>query len=117
MIGIGGSEQEHAWFRKKPTADDIAAQGKAIFEVCVEAFKRAWTDLNPQPSTPEALAGQIEEFAHTAFRFMFTKFPLTKDAPRSFIWNTVFTAVLESKTHSTDEVNKAIELLRAKYAR
>jgi hypothetical protein len=105
-----------AWFRKKPTAADIEAQGNAIFEVCVEAFKRTWTDLNPQTSTPEALAAQIEEFAQTAFRFMFTRFPITKDAPPSFVWNTVFTAVLESKTHSVEEVNKAIDLLRPRHA-
>lgn len=104
------------WFRKKPTTADVEKQGKAIFEVCLEAFKRTWMDLNPQTSTPEELAAQIEEFSQTAFRFMFTKFPITKDAPPSFIWNTVFTAVLETKTHSVEEVNKAIDLLRAKYA-
>jgi hypothetical protein len=79
------------WFRKTPTADDIAAQGKAILEVCVEAFKRTWIELNPKAPTPEMLAVQIEEFV-------------------------VFAAVLESKTHTTDQVNKAIDLLRKKYA-
>jgi hypothetical protein len=105
-----------SWFRKTPTADDIVAQGTAIMEVCIEAFKRTWIDLNPQAPTPEALAAKIEEFAQTAFRFMFERFPITKDAPPSFVWNTVFTAVLESKTHTTDEVNRAIDLLRKKYA-
>ena len=46
---------------------------------------------------------------------MYTKFPITKHAPPSVLWMAVFTAVLESKTHPTDEVNKAVNLLRAKY--
>jgi hypothetical protein len=104
------------WFRKKPTADDIAAEGKAIFDVCVKVFRKTWTDLNPQADTPEELAAEIEKFSHTAFRLMFTKFPLTKEAPPYFLWLTVFTAVLEAKTHPAEQVNKAIDLLRAKYA-
>ena len=103
------------WFRKKSSAGDIEAQCKAIFDVCVEAFRRTWTGLNPQATTPEALAAKIEEFSQGAFQFMFTKFPLTKDAPPFFLWLTVFTAVLESKIHPADQVNKAIDLLRAKY--
>ncbi len=104
------------WFRKRQDGADIEAEGKAIFDLCVEAFKRTWIGLNPKTETPEALAAQIEEFSQSAFRFMFTRFPITKEAPPYFLWLTVFTAVLESKTNSTDRVNKAIDLLRAKYA-
>ena len=103
------------WFGKKPDAADIEAEAKAIFDLCVEAFKRTWIGLNPKTPTAEALAAEIEEFSQTAFRFMFTRFPLTKEAPPYFLWLTVFTAVLESKTHDPDQVNKAIDLLRAKY--
>jgi hypothetical protein len=104
------------WFSKKPQAPDIDAEVKAISDLCVAAFKRTWTDLNSKADTPEALAAEIEDFSQSAFQFMFTKFPLTKQAPPYFLWLTVFTAVLESKTHPTAQVNHAIDLLRAKYA-
>jgi hypothetical protein len=103
------------WFSRKPQAPDIEAEVKAISDLCVEAFKLMWSGLNSKADTPEALAAEIEEFSQSAFWFMFTKFPLTKQAPPYFLWLTVFTAVLESKTHPTAQVNEAIELLRAKY--
>ncbi len=34
------------WFRKRQDAADIEAEGKAIFDLCVEAFKRTWIGLN-----------------------------------------------------------------------
>jgi hypothetical protein len=68
------------WFKKKKTAADIEAEAKAIFDLCVEAFRRTWSDLEHHSGTPEAVAAEIEEFSQTAFRFMFTKFPLTKEA-------------------------------------
>lgn len=104
------------WFKKKKTAADIEAEVKAITGLCVEAFRRTWRDLEHQSVTPEAVAAEIEEFSQSAFRFMFTKFPLTKEAPPYYLWLTVFTAVLESKTYPTERVNAAIELLSAKYA-
>jgi hypothetical protein len=103
------------WFGKKPTQADIDSQAKAAYEQSVEVFKRTWAELNPKASTPEQLAYEIEQFSGSAIRFMYTKFPITKHAPPSVIWMAVFTAVLESKTHPTDEVNKAVNLLRAKY--
>jgi hypothetical protein len=103
------------WFGKKSAQADIDSQAKAAYEQSVEIFKRTWAELNPKASTPEQLAHEIELFSGNAFRFIYTKFPITKHAPPSILWMAVFTAVLESKTHPTDEVNKAINLLRAKY--
>jgi hypothetical protein len=103
------------WFSKKPAAE-VEKEAKAIFDLCVEAFRRTWVDLAHHSATPEELAAEIEEFSQTAFRFMFTRFPLTKQAPPKFVWLTVFTAVLESKTYPVEQVNRAIDLLRAKHA-
>ena len=43
-------------------------------------------------------------------------FPIMRSAPAEVIWEMVFLAVLQSKTHSADEVSKAREVLAAKYA-
>jgi hypothetical protein len=97
------------WFRKKPDA-------RATYILCVEAIKATWTKLDHrETSTPTELAAELESLAGPAFRFMYKHFPLSKEAPPSLVWRAIFTAVLESKTHSPDDVNKAIDLLRAKY--
>jgi hypothetical protein len=103
------------WFSKKQTQADLDAEAKQIYVQCVEVFKRTWAELNPRAATAEQLAFEIEQFSADAFRFMYTKFPLTKHAPASLLWMAVFTAVLECRTHPTDQVNNAIDLLRAKY--
>jgi hypothetical protein len=48
--------------------------------------------------------------------FHVREIPYHETRTPSILWMAAFTAVLESKTHPTDEVNKAIDLLRAKYA-
>ncbi len=94
---------------------DIGDQIVEIQKLCIEAFKRTWRDLPHNSVSPEDLADEIEMFSVSAFRFMFEKFPLTKEAPPYFLWLTIVTAVLESGSYSTDLVNQAIELLGGKY--
>jgi hypothetical protein len=85
-------------------SSDIDAQIKATQKQCIEVFKRTWRELNPEASTPEELASEIENFSSSAFRFMFTNFPITKHAQPFPLWLLIFTAVLESHTHPTDLV-------------
>ena len=104
------------WFRKKSDPPDVEAQIKAVYDVCVGAFTKTWLDLNPRTTTIEELAVEINKFGVMATQIMFTKFPIMKQAPGKVIWLIIFTAVLEAKTHPVDDVNKAIDLLRARYA-
>ena len=98
--------------------EDLERRLKAITDQSIEVCKRTWADLHPTPNASmpsEQLAREIEEFAQSAFRFMFAQFPIMKEAPPFHLWLVVFTAVLETKTLPTDNVNAAIDLLRAKY--
>jgi hypothetical protein len=104
------------WFRKKTVPPDVEAQIKAIYDVCVAALTKVWLDIDPRTTTIEELAVEINKFGTMATEVMFTKFPIMKQAPAKLIWLIVCTAVLESKTHPVDDVNKAIDLLRAQYA-
>jgi hypothetical protein len=104
------------WFRKKTTPSDLDAQIKDIHDQCITLCKGAWLDLSPKATTPEQLAGEIERFGSSATAFIMTTFPLTKHAKPYFFWQIMFIAVLESKTHPAADVNKAIDLLRSKYA-
>jgi hypothetical protein len=104
------------WLRKKQPQSNVDAQIRLIQDQCVAVFTKTWRDLHSRASTPEELASEIEKFSTSAFRFMFTNYPLTKHTPRYALWIIIFTSVFEARTHPTELVNRAIDLLRTKYA-
>jgi hypothetical protein len=102
------------WFRKKSAP--LTPEIQKIYDQCVTVCTRTWRELNPKTTTEEQLAHEIEGFGSSATAFIYTKFPIMKQAPPNLLWLIVFTAVLESNTHPAADVNKAIDMLRAKYA-
>jgi hypothetical protein len=103
-----------AWFKwKKPEPD--TEEIKAVFDLCVEVFKRTWRGMQHQSLSAAAAATEMEEFAETAFQFVFDKFPIMQEAPPHLLWLAVFKAVLDSKTYPAQRVSGAIDLLREKY--
>ncbi len=104
------------WFTKKPTQAEIEAQLKSIYDVCVKAFTAAWKEASRPAETPEHLAAAIEEFAAGAVASVYNRFPVMKEAPPKLLWMAVLTAVEEARTHQEAQLEKAFELLRAKYA-
>jgi hypothetical protein len=58
----------------------------------------------------------IESFVFPAREYVVLAYPEFSDAPNHLIWTMVFTAVLESKTHSKEVVNIATSELEEKYA-
>jgi hypothetical protein len=105
MLGLIGKKSKQVDADKKTFSD---------YALCVEIYKQTWVKLNPKASTVEELALEIEQFSDSAFRFAYTNFPDMKKDP-SAIWMAVFATVLETKIHPTDQVNKALDLLCAKY--
>jgi hypothetical protein len=80
------------WFRKKSDPPVVEAQIKAVYDVCVGAFTKAWLDLNPRTTTIEELAVEINKFGAMATEVMLTKFPIMKQAPGKLIWLIICTA-------------------------
>jgi hypothetical protein len=58
----------------------------------------------------------IEYFVPPAREYVVSAYPEFSDAPNHLIWTMVFTAVLESETHSKEIANVAISELKEKYA-
>ena len=104
------------WFKRKQRQKDSDARVKATISLCTEIFRRTWLDAVHNSTTPLELAEEMELFSQSAFRLMYEKFPITRQAPPFLLWLTVFTAVAEASTHPQDTVNDAIEMLRQRYA-
>jgi hypothetical protein len=63
-----------------------------------------------------SLSQKIDSFAGPMHEWVAAKYPLVTVGPPGAYWLLVFTAILESHTHSRDEVNAAVAELKSKYA-
>ncbi len=62
------------------------------------------------------LSKKLDLFAQPMRQFFDAKYPFLLLGSSEIFWTTIFTAVIESGTHSKDEVNYAIAELGNKYA-
>ena len=109
-------------FFKKKKANTKPVISTALLEehmnAAIDSLQNKWIYFNQElPFKEEVPLEEIMEcFVAPAREYVVSAYPEFSDAPNHLIWTMVFTAVLESKTHSKEVVNIAISELEAKYA-
>lgn len=91
---------------------------KEIISTACEEVKAKWLYFhqNIHLKSDIPLSKKIDMFAMPIQEFFRNKYPLILSGPTEIFWLTIFTAILESKTHSKEDVNAAITELQEKYA-
>ena len=104
--------------KRKSREDEIAEQLHAEAARVVEILTGKWVQFQTMvPFRADVpLADRIEAFMMPAREGILQNVPIMRMAPNALIWEMIFVAVIESKTHPADEVSKARETLAAKYA-
>jgi hypothetical protein len=107
------------FFKKKRQEFPSAEELKRLTAAAREEVKAKWIYFNETIQLNEAvpLSQKIDFFVQPIQEFFKNKYPILLIGPTEIFWLTVFTAILESGTHSKESVNAAIEELRGKYAR
>ena len=105
------------WQRRRttPPAADLASKASAT----VIELKDRWIVFVSSVHFRDdvTLADRIEVFAAPAREYISRYHPAIFDAPAGVFWMTILTAVIESKTHTPEEVNKAKDELALRYGR
>lgn len=84
----------------------------------IDSLRNKWINFNQELPFKEdvSLAKIMECFVTPAREYVVSAYPEFSDAPNQLIWIMVFSAVLESKTHSKEIVNAAVSEIEEKYA-
>ena len=105
-------------FRKRKPTTHSSDELKANMDIVTEELRTKWFDfytrLNFKSDVP--LSEIIETFIVPAREYIISTYPYFSTAPNKVVWMMVFTAVMESGTHSTEIINDAVAELEAKYA-
>lgn len=105
------------WLRKHsvPASADLSA----IVAAATSDLSATWKEFIAAVhlKLEVSLATRIDIFCGPASKFLANKYPALSNTPPHVFWMMIFTVVLESKTHSGEDVNRAISELRAKYAK
>lgn len=98
-------------------AADIDADLKTEANKITTALREKWFQyLGLLPFREETpLVTKVELFLPMANEYVTKNFPVMKAAPPGLIWEMVWVAVIESKTHPVAEVNAARATLSAKF--
>lgn len=106
-------------FFKKRSAIPSAQELNRLTAAACEDVKTKWIYFNQtfHLSTEIPLPQKINFFCQPIQEFFQNKYPVLLQGPAEIFWLTVFTAILESKTHAKEEVNAAIEELRCSYVK
>lgn len=104
-------------FSKKKSAKPSESGIDRITDAAVADVKGKWntfhTTMHFKDDVP--LSTLIDTFSQPIFEFFKLKYPaLLVDS--EIFWLTIFTAVLESGSHSKEDVNHAVEVLKRKYS-
>ena len=108
-------------FFKKKKANTKPVISNALLEdhmnAATDSLRNKWINFNQELPFKEdmPLEKVIECFVAPAREYVVSAYPEFSDAPNHLIWTMVFTAVLESETHSEETVNAAISELEEKY--
>lgn len=104
------------FFKKRnsvPEMDSLAA----LSDSALAAVKGKWIvyDSSVKLNDSVSLGQKIDLFADPLLEFFRAEYPALLLGGWDVFWLTVFTAVLQSGTHSKEEINAAISQLRSKY--
>jgi hypothetical protein len=112
-----------AWLKKKliPTDEVTPLENQMRTEAAesVEIIKAKWIQFHNTVHLKAEipLAQKIDFFLEPIHQFYEKKYPLLAAGPAEHFFLTTFTAILESGTHPTAEINAAIAQFRGKYAK
>jgi hypothetical protein len=104
-------------FKKRspfPSAEELSSLAASASTEVREKWEYFHRTVHLKAEVP--LAQKIDLFSQPLSQFFHTKYPQLLAGGSEIFWLTIFTAVLESRTHPTEEVNAAVEQLRGKYA-
>ena len=108
-----------SWFRRNGRSDALTEKLTDQYRECTAKIIDKWIYFNNtfKFKNSVSLADQIDSFSAPISEFVENHYSLLLKGPNpgEFFWTMLFTGVLESKTHSANDVNKAIEILRSKY--
>lgn len=95
----------------------IAQEMKASMIECTASIKQRWLTYNEtlKFKSDVPLESVIEAFSLPVKGFVEMHYPLLLAGGGQIFWMMIFTAILDSGTHSKDSVNQAIEILAEKY--
>lgn len=95
-----------------------AGQSQALIAEIIEEVKSRWLYFrdNIHLNSDVSLAKEIDIFVVPIKEFIGDKYPELLNGPSDAFWLSIFMAILDSGTHSKDEVNTAIADLQKKYA-
>jgi oligoendopeptidase F len=98
---------------KRLTAEDLTR----LSETACAEVQAKWIQFNEtiHLKEDESLAQKIDLFAQPISQFFQTKYPQLLAGGSEIFWLTLFTAVQESGTHSSDQVNAAVATLQGIY--
>jgi hypothetical protein len=104
--------------RRKPTppsSDELESH----MVIATGALLTKWTDFHQQLKfkSDVPLSEIIEIFIVPAREYVTSTYPEFSSAPNQVVWMMVFSAVMESGTHSKEAVNEAVAELEVKYAK
>jgi hypothetical protein len=107
-------------WEKKSKLDGLAEALEAERLSCKDQIVTKWSYFTKALVFKDevTLAQKIEMFAVPAREYVEKNHQLLLAGPNAeeLSWLTIFTAILESKTHSPNEVNAAIDQLSTKFA-
>jgi len=109
------------FFKKKENTKPVISTAllEEHMNAAIDSLQNKWINFNQElPFKKEEMPLEkiMEWFVAPAREYVVSAYPEFSDAPNHLIWTMVFTAVLESKTHSKEIVNIAISKLEEKYA-
>lgn len=101
--------------KSEPTTEEISTLASSA----LEEVKGKWIYFNETVhlTSDVSLSQKIALFAQPIQQLFQTRYPLLLLGSSEIFWLTVFTAILESGTHSKENVNAAIAELKSKYVR
>jgi len=96
--------------RKKSKAPDLGETEVEMGEL-IEVLRAKWLDYYSLVRFKDdvSLTEVIEIFAVPAREFIFSRHPKYAAAPSEVVWLMILTAILESGSHPSEEVNRAIQ--------
>ena len=106
------------FFKKRLSASPTNDLEKSV-SLALEDVKQKWLQFHEAVHLKEdvTLATKIDIFSQPIQQFIQNNYPVISKGPTEVFWLIVLTAILESGTHPTEEVNSAITALQAKYAK
>ena len=100
--------------RRKSASDDLSAIVRSAEAEVAARWLRFVAEIHFKDDVP--LVDRIDSFTHPIQEFLFTRYPVMRNAPAGLFWLMLFNAIASSKTHTQAQLNEAIAALKGRHA-